>query len=210
MRSQSGPRNRVVLLVLGVLALVGAAWLAAAAFDLVPAGSTLDGVVPDGGSTASALLDGAGWALPVGVVISVIALLGGLALLVTQIPTAPARAALRLHDSDGTVLATLDSQVLERALVERLEEVQGVEGASVRVTGSVTAAGVVAEVTVAESAEVAWTIEQTRTRLFEDLRTALGSTPGSVEVLVSLRVGTGSGPADRVAVGSGRRDGEQT
>lgn len=209
MRSQSGPRNRVVLLVLGVLALVAAAWLAAAAFDLAPAGGTLDDVVPDSGSTPAALLEGAGWALPVGIAVSVIAALGGLALLVTQIPTAPARAVLRLHDSEGTVLATVEPQVLERALAERVEDVQGVESASVRVTGSVATAGVVAEVTVAESAEIAWTIEHARTRLFEDLRTSLGSAPRSVEVLVSLRVGRSSVHTDRVAVGGDSMVGEK-
>ncbi|MGW8592590.1 hypothetical protein ACWGLC_12890 [Dietzia sp. NPDC055877] len=201
MRSQSGPRNRVVLLVLGVLALVAAAWLAAAAFDLVPAGGTLDPLVPDGASTPASLLEDAGWALPVGIAVSVVAVLAGLALLITQIPTAPARAVLRLHDPEGAVLATLEPQVLERALVERVEDVQGVDSASVRATGSATRAGVVAEVTVAESAEIAWTLEQVRRRLFEDLRLSLGVEPRSVDVLVSLRAAKNSARTDRVAVG---------
>ena len=201
MRSQSGPRNRIVLLVLGALALTAAAWLAAAAFDLAPTGGVVDTVVPDGSSTPASLLGDADWALPVGIAVSVIAVLGGLALLVSQVPTAPARAVLRLHDADGAVLATLEPQVLERALVERIEDVQGVDGASVRATGSATGAGVVAEVTVAESAQIAWTIEQVRHRLFEDLQLSLGSEPRAVDVLVSLSTGRSTARADRVAVG---------
>ena len=201
MRSQSGPRNRIVLLVLGALALTAAAWLAAAAFDLAPTGGVVDTVVPDGSSTPASLLGDADWALPVGIAVSVIAVLGGLALLVSQVPTAPARAVLRLHDSDGAVLATLEPQVLERALVERIEDVQGVDSASVRVTGSATSIAVVAEVTVAASAQIAWTIEQVRHRLFEDLQLSLGSEPRAVDVLVSLSTGRSTARADRVAVG---------
>lgn len=201
MRSRSGIRNRIVLLVVGLLTLAAAAWLGAAAFDLAPAGGPVDAVVPDGSSTPAALLAGAGWALPVGIAVSVLAVLAGLALLVTQIPTAPARAVLRLHGSDGAVLATIEPHELERALVERIEDVQGVDSASVRVTGSAATIGVVAEVTVAESAEVPWTVERTRTRLFEDLRDSLGAEPRSVDVLVCLRSGRGSARTDRVAVG---------
>ena len=201
MRSQSGPRNRIVLLVLGALALTAAAWLAAAAFDLAPTGGVVDTVVPVGSSTPASLLGDADWALPVGIAVSVIAVLGGLALLVSQVPTAPARAVLRLHDSDGAVLATLEPQVLERALVERIEDVQGVDSASVRVTGSATSIAVVAEVTVAASAQIAWTIEQVRHRLFEDLQLSLGSEPRAVDVLVSLSTGRSTARADRVAVG---------
>lgn len=204
MRSRSGPRNRLILLLLGVLALLAAAWLAVAAFDLAPAGGTLDGIVPDSSESPASLLEGAGWALPVGVAVSVIAVLAGLALLVMQIPTAPAHTVLRLHDADGGVLATLEPQVLERALAERLGEVQGVESASVRVTGSAASAAVVAEVAVAGTAEIPWTIEQARTRLFGDLRLSLGSDPRAVDVLVTLRTGRGSARTDRVAVGGGQ------
>lgn len=201
MRSLSGTRNRVVLLVVGLLALVAALWLAAAAYDLAPEGGPVDTLVPDGGSTPASLVEGLGWALPVGIALCVIAVLGGIALLIAQIPTTPARTTLRLHDSDGSVMAQLEPQVLEHALVERVEDVQGVESASVRVTGSAATARVVAEVTVAESAEIAWTVEQARTRLFEDLRVSLGAAPRSVDVLITLRGRRASSRDDRVAVG---------
>lgn len=201
MRSRSGPRNRLILFLLGVLALLAAVWLAVAAFDLAPDGGTLDALVPDPSESPASLLESAGWALPVGIAVAVIAVLAGLALLVLQIPTAPAHTVLRLHDADGGVLATLEPQVLERALAERVEDVQGVESASVRVTGSASSAGVVAEVTVAGSGEIAWTVEQARTRLFEDLRLALGAEPRSVDVLVTLQTGRSTARTDRVAVG---------
>ena len=60
---------------------------------------------------------------------------------------------------------------------------------------------VVAEVTVAASAQIAWTIEQVRHRLFEDLQLSLGSEPRAVDVLVSLSTGRSTARADRVAVG---------
>ena len=59
----------------------------------------------------------------------------------------------------------------------------------------------VAEVTVAGAGEIAWTVEQARTRLFEDLRLALGSDPRAIDVLVTLRTGRSSARTDRVTVG---------
>lgn len=201
MRSLSGTRNRVILLVVGLLALVAAMWLAAAAYDLAPEGGPVDTLVPDGGSTPASLIEGLGWVLPVGIAICVVAVLGGIAFLLAQIPTAPTRTTLRLHGSDGTVMAQLEPQVLEHALVERVEDVQGVESASVRVSGSAAKARVVAEVAVAESAEIAWTVEQVRMKLYEDLRLSLGAAPRSVDVLITLRGRKPSSRDDRVAVG---------
>lgn len=203
MRSLSGTRNRVVLLVVGLLAVIAALWLAASAYDLAPEGGPVDRVVPHGDATPASLVEGLGWALPVGITVCVLAVLGGIALLISQIPAAPPRTTLRLQGSDGAVLATLEPQVLEHALVERVEDVQGVENASVRVTGSTAMSRVVAEVTVAESAEIAWTIEQVRGRLFDDLSLSLGTAPQSVDVLVALRSSRAAARDDRVAVGRG-------
>ncbi|MFN7242904.1 MAG: hypothetical protein ACK4M5_06585 [Dietzia cercidiphylli] len=200
MRSLSGTRNRIALTVAGLLTLAVAAWLVAVSFSLVPAGSPLAGLTVPADSTVSTLVqEHRGWALPAATAASVLAVLAGLGLLLAQIPTAPAHTSLRLHDDDGTVLATLEPQVLERALAERVEGVPGVEEASVRVSGSTTSLRILAEVTIAEEAQVEWAVEEARRVLAADPETALGTSPRSVDLLVRVHTPRTS-RSDRVAV----------
>ncbi|MGN7155050.1 hypothetical protein ACTHRK_02905 [Dietzia cercidiphylli] len=200
MRSLSGTRNRVALTVAGLLTLAVAAWLVAVSFALIPAGSPLAGLTVPADSTVSMLVqEHRGWALPAATAASVLAVLAGLGLLLAQIPTAPAHTSLRLHDDDGTVLATLEPQVLERALAERVEGVPGVEEASVRVSGSTTSLRIRAEVTIAEEAQVEWAVEEARRVLAADPETALGTSPRSVDLLVRVHTPRTS-RSDRVAV----------
>lgn len=200
MRSLSGTRNRIALTVAGLLTLAVAAWLVAVSFALIPAGSPLAGLTVPADSTVSMLVqEHRGWALPAATAASVLAVLAGLGLLLAQIPTAPAHTSLRLHDDDGTVLATLELQVLERALAERVEGVPGVEEASVRVSGSTTSLRILAEVTIAEEAQVEWAVEEARRVLAADPETALGTSPRSVDLLVRVHTPRTS-RSDRVAV----------
>ena len=199
MRSLSGTRNRIALTVAGLLTLAVAAWLVAVSFALIPAGSPLAGLTVPADSTVSMLVqEHRGWALPAATAASVLAVLAGLGLLLAQIPTAPAHTSLRLHDDDGTVLATLEPQVLERALAERVEGVPGVEEASVRVSGSTTSLRILAEVTIAEEAQVEWAVEEARRVLAADPETALGTSPRSVDLLVRVHTPRTS-RSDRVA-----------
>lgn len=200
MRSLSGTRNRIALTVAGLLTLAVAAWLVAVSFALIPASSPLAGLTVPADSTVSTLVqEHRGWALPAATAASVLAVLAGLGLLLAQIPTAPAHTSLRLHDDDGTVLATLEPQVLERALAERVEGVPGVEEASVRVSGSTTSLRILAEVTIAEEAQVEWAVEEARRVLAADPETALGTSPRSVDLLVRVHTPRTS-RSDRVAV----------
>lgn len=200
MRSLSGTRNRIALTVAGLLTLAVAAWLVAVSFALIPAGSPLAGLTVPADSTVSMLVqEHRGWALPAATAASILAVLAGLGLLLAQIPTAPAHTSLRLHDDDGTVLATLEPQVLERALAERVEGVPGVEEASVRVSGSTTSLRILAEVTIAEEAQVEWAVEEARRVLAADPETALGTSPRSVDLLVRVHTPRTS-RSDRVAV----------
>lgn len=208
MRSLSGTRNRIVLTVAGLLLLVAVSWLIAASFGLASAGSPLAGLMPPADSTVSTLVqDHRGWALPAATAASILAILAGLGLLAAQIPTAPAHTTLRLPGDDGTVLATVEPQVLERALVERVESVPGVKEASVRVSGSTTSLRVFAEVTVAQDAQVEWAVEEARRVLAADLATALGTAPRSVDLLVRLHTPRSSSRSDRVAVRQDAADG---
>ncbi|MET3861723.1 hypothetical protein ABIE38_002659 [Dietzia sp. 2505] len=201
MRSLSGTRNRIALTVAGLLILAVAAWLVAVSFALIPAGSPLAGLMAPTDSTVSTLAqEHRGWALPAATVASVLAVLAGLGLLLAQIPSAPAHTTLRLHDADGTVLASLEPQVLERALAERVESVPGVEEAAVRVFGSTTSLRVLAEVTVSEEAQVEWAVEEARRVLATDPETALGTAPRSVDLLVRVNTPRSSSRSDRVAV----------
>ena len=208
MRSLSGPRNRVALTVAALLMLAAAAWLIAASFGLASAGSPLAGLMPPADSTVSTLVqDHRGWLLPVATAASILAVLAGLGLLGAQIPTAPAHTTLRLPGDDGSVLATVEPQVLERALVERVEGVPGVKEASVRVSGSTASLRVFAEVTVAQDAQVEWAVEEARRVLAADLATALGTAPRSVDLLVRLHTPRSSSRSDRVAVRQDAADG---
>ena len=208
MRSLSGTRNRVALTVAALLILAAAAWLIAVSFALVPADTPLAGLMPPADSTVSTLVqDHRGWLLPVATAASILAVLAGLGLLGAQIPTAPAHTTLRLPGDDGTVLATVEPQVLERALVERVESVPGVKEASVRVSGSTTSLRVFAEVTVAQDAQVEWAVEEARRVLAADLATALGTAPRSVDLLVRLHTPRSSSRSDRVAVRQDAADG---
>jgi len=187
--------------VAAVLTAAIAVWLLAVSFDLVPGGSAVSGVMASPDQSVAALVqEQRGWALPAAAAASVVAVLVGLALLLAQIPTAPAHTPLRLSDSDGTALATLQPQVLERALVERVQGVSGVKGASVRVSGSTTSLQIWAEVEVADGAQVDWAVDQVRRMLAEDTTTALGSAPRSVNVLVRLHDRRSSTRSDQVAV----------
>ncbi|MEH6818902.1 MAG: hypothetical protein V7706_03025 [Dietzia psychralcaliphila] len=209
MRSLSGTRNRIALTVAGLLTLAVAAWLVAVSFSLIPAGSPLAGLMVPTDSTVSTLVqEHRGWALPAATAAAILAVLAGLGLLLAQIPTAPSHTSLRLHDDDGTVLATLEPQVLERALAERVEGVPGVEEASVRVSGSTTSLRILAEVTVAEDAQVEWAVEEARRVLAADPETALGTSPRSVDLLVRVHTPRSSSRSDRVAVRQDSAGGE--
>lgn len=208
MRSLSGTRNRIALTVAALLMLAAAVWLIAASFGLASAGSPLAGLMPPADSTVSTLVqDHRGWLLPVATAASILAVLAGLGLLGAQIPTAPAHTTLRLPGDDGSVLATVEPQVLERALVERVEGVPGVKEASVRVSGSTTSLRVFAEVTVAQDAQVEWAVEEARRVLAADPATALGTAPRSVDLLVRLHTPRSSSRSDRVAVRQDAADG---
>lgn len=206
MRSLPGTRNRIVLVLAGVLTLAAAAWLLAVAFGPVPAGQALDGVLAPGETTVAELAQqDRGWLLPTASVAAVLAVLVGLALLLAQVPTAPPHTPLRLHDGD-TLLATLEPQVLERALAERAEGVPGVDGASLRVAGSTSALTVQAEVTVSDTAEVEWAVAEVRRVLMADLETALGTPPRAVDLLVRLRTPRSSARGDRSQVAVRQED----
>ena len=201
MRVLSGSRNRVTLASAGLLLLIAGAWLIGVSFALITPGGPLGALAVTEGATVSSVFDGhSWWLLPAAIAVAILAALAGLILLIAQIPRAPVHTVLRLHDDDGTVLAAVEPQVLERALAERAESVPGVDEASVRVSGSAAAPRVIAEVTVAESAEVAWAVGRARQRLTSDVATSLGTDPLSVDVLVTLRNDRSGGRADRVSV----------
>ena len=201
MRSLSGTRNRIILIVAGLLTLAVAAWLIAVSLSLVPESSPIaTWTVPADQTVSSVVQEHRAWLLPAATVASILAVLAGLGLLLAQIPTAPAHTRLRLPGDDDTALATLEPQVLERALAERVQGVPGVEEASVRVSGSSTALRIWGEVTVAQDAQVQWTVEQVRQVLAADPATALGTTPISVDLLVRVHTARSSSRSDRVAV----------
>lgn len=201
MRSLSGTRNRTVLVLAGLLTLIAAAWLLAVTFALDVSGLPIrDLLVPGSSTVADVLGEHRAWLLPAASVAAVVAVLAGLALLIAQIPSAPAHAQMRFHHDDGHVLATLEPQVLERALEERVESVPGVVESSLRVSGSAAALHVQGEVTVSDNAEVEWAVDEARSLLATDLETAMGVAPRGIDLLVRLRSPRSAAHGGRVAV----------
>lgn len=164
MRSVSGPRNRLILVLASVLALLAGAWLAAVALGLDSRWPGAAAVLPPGDSTpASLVAPHEQWLVPVAVVVSVLAVVIGIWLLVLQVPSRPSAAPLRFSEADGeAALGSLDPAVLERALSEHAEGISGVLDASVQVTGSTSALWVQASATIAEDAETGWAAQSVR------------------------------------------------
>ena len=104
------------------------------------------------------------------------------------------------------MLATLQPQVLERALAERAEAVPGIKEASVRVSGSTTSLRLLAQVAVAEDAQVEWAVARVRWVLADDPATALGTAALSVDVLLRLHNPRSSSRSGRSAVGQDAPD----
>lgn len=185
MRSVSGARNRIALALAGLLALLVAAWLAAAHLDLSaswPQGRAI--LAPAGARLKDLAASGEPWIAPTAAGVSVLVALAGIALLLAQIPRRARTSPLRLTGHDGILLATLDPQVMGRALSERAEEIPGVTSCSVWVAGSSRSTWLQATARIAQDAEVAWTVSDLRRRLAEDAATAFGQAPHQVDVLI--------------------------
>ncbi|BDA63868.1 hypothetical protein [Actinomyces capricornis] len=185
MRSVSGARNRIALALTGLVALLAAAWLTAAHLDLVaswPQGRAA--LAPAGARWRELAAGGDPWIVPAAAGASVLVVLAGVLLLLAQIPRRARTSPLRLTGHDGTLLATLDPQVMGRALSERAEEIPGVTSCSVWVAGSSRSTWLQATARIAQDAEVAWTVSDLRRRLADDAATALGQAPHQVDVLI--------------------------
>lgn len=199
MRSVSGVRNRVVLTIAGVLALIAAAWLVIAFLGMAADWPAAERFFAHPDTSVATIADEhQGWLVPVAAVAAVLAVVAGLALLVAQVPTRPESTRLRLTDGDGVVLAALEPQVLGRALQERAAEIAGVVDADVHVIGAAAEIRLQAVVTVAEEAEISWSVDAVRDRLAEDVCTALGTQAEQIDVL--LRLDSGARPSRAVAV----------
>lgn len=206
MRSVSGARNRTVLVLLGLLLILAAAWIVSAATPLVQALPEADPVLPRGDSLIGDIAAAhQAWLLPVGLVLAVVAVLLGLALLLAQVPSPAPQSTLRITDDEDRVLGSVEPAVLERALVETLEETAGVLDASVRIGGSAGAPWVQSTVTVAAHAETGWVAETVRRRLVEDLGSVLGVAPVRTDLVVRLRSGATSRSA-RIEAAENRTD----
>ncbi|MGP9683585.1 hypothetical protein [Brachybacterium sp. AOP3-A1-3] len=188
MRTVSGPRNRLVLVLAALVALVAAVWLAAASFGLADRWPGAEAVLPHADSTPASLIAAhQAWVLPAAVVLTLLAVVIGIWLLVAQAPSRPATAPLRFSDEDSAALGTLEPAVLERALSEHVEGLSGVLDASVQVSGSTTSPWVQASVTISEDAETGWAAQSVRELLAADVRTVLGVEARQVDLLVHLR-----------------------
>lgn len=188
MRTVSAARNRLALVIVGLLALVaGARVIASSAGWGARLGGPWDTVLAASTSTPAQLAAAhQAWLLPAGIAVALVAAVLGLVLLVAQVPAAPRASVFRISGSEGRDLGSIEPSVLARALAERIEGLTGVQGADVQVLGAASAPVVRAELTLAEDAEIAWVTDAVRGRLAEDSATALGRPPEQVDLLVHL------------------------
>lgn len=194
MRSISGARNRLVLIVASVVALAAAAWLGVAVLDLTARWPQAEALLPHADSTLAAIAaHHRQWLLPAAVAVSLLASAVGIALMLAQVPSRPAATTLRILDADGTELGSLEPAVLERVLVERLEALAGITDASVRIGGAASSPWLQARVTLADDAEVERAAGEARRMLAEDTSTVLGTAVQRVDLL--LRLGGTAAPA---------------
>lgn len=185
MRSVSGARNRLALALVGLVALLAAAWLVAAFADLASTHPQTRPYLAPAATRVGELAPGASsWLVPLTAVVSILVALAGLSLLVAQVPRRARTAALRLTGQDGSLLATVDPDVLGRALAERAQDIPGVTSCSVWVAGSSRSVWLQATARLAQEAEVAWAVADLRRRLAQDAATALGHEPQQVDVLI--------------------------
>ncbi|MCR2053534.1 hypothetical protein NSA19_11940 [Actinomyces bowdenii] len=185
MRSVSGARNRIALAVAGLVALLAAAWMAASHLDLAaswPQGREL--LAPASARLKELAAGGEPWIVPATAGASALVVLAGAALLLAQVPRRARTSPLRLTGHDGSLLATLDPQVMGRALAERAEEIPGVTSCSVWVAGSSRSTWLQATARISQDAEVTWTVGDLRRRLAQDAATALSHAPHQVDVLI--------------------------
>lgn len=203
MRTVSGPRNRLVLVVASLIALLAGAWLASASLGLANRWPGAEVILPHGDSTPASLAAAhEQWLLPAAVVVTAVAVLIGIWLLVLQVPSRPTTAPLRFSDDSAALLGTLEPAVLERALSEHIGDISGVLDASVQISGSSTSLWVQASATIAEDAETCWAAQSVRGRLAEDVRTVLGTEARQIDLLIHLR---SSAAPSRAMVGTRER-----
>lgn len=188
MRTVSAARNRLALVIVGLLALVAGAWVIASSAGWgARLGGPWDTVLAAPTSTPAQLAAAQqAWLLPAGIAVALVAAVLGLVLLVAQVPSAPRASVFRISGAEGRDLGSIEPSVLARALAERIEGLTGVQGADVQVLGAASAPVVRADLTLAEDAEIAWVTDAVRGRLAEDSATALGRPPEQVDLLVHL------------------------
>lgn len=205
MRTISGGRNRTVLILGGLLLIVAAAWVLASGLNLPQQWKESERFLADHNSTIGEISSAHhSWLLPTVLAVTVVLAIVGLLMLFAQIPTAPPRNQLRFADEDDQLLGFLDPDVLDRALEERVEDIAGINDASVRIGGTTEAPWIQATIDVDSHAEVAWVVSAARTRLRDDIATATEAEPTRVDLMVELSTHGSSQSTKVVEVGSER------
>ena len=106
MRSVSTPLNRCVLAICGFVLVAASAWLLASGLGLARFWPDAAPYLASRQGRVGAVASQANWLLPVLALASVLAIIGGLALLVMQVPRRVAASPMRLSDSEGLLLTT--------------------------------------------------------------------------------------------------------
>lgn len=192
MRSVSTPLNRCVLAICGFVLVAASAWLLASGLGLARFWPDAAPYLASRQGRVGAVASQANWLLPVLALASVLAIIGGLALLLMQVPRRVAASPMRLSDSEGLLLTTLDPEVLSQALSERAQGVPGVERCTVWVSGTLSHLQIQADASVSQECEIDWTVSTLRSRLQQDVSISLGYEPKQIDLLVRLERPTSS------------------
>lgn len=205
-RSSTGPTNRVWLIVVGVVMVLGGAiglCLSLAWMDRLERSAGLGLKLPGpqdpvfAGDTARTAFDALTSTALIGLAGLVLAVLG-LAWLIFQLPRRNPMPVFGLHDDARTGLITCDAKVIADAVAQRVEQLPGVLASDIALRGTARHPQVTADVEVDDRSAPAEVTHAAVERICSDLAVSLGA---EVErVAVRVRVGHASTTSGRAVL----------
>lgn len=194
MRTVSGPRNRTLLIILGIiLILIGAllGLLSSGALSAMP-------WAPDQATSLGSLAQPAQGYLIVLAIIAVVLFLLALWWLIAQIPTKDRTLPYRVADDPRHGIATVQPETVARAVQDQLEAIPGVTRAQAQLAGTAEEPELLARLTSSPRADINRVLEQFYRGVVRDLENAMGNPLRHVGV--SLHVGRESTESTKTSV----------
>lgn len=187
MRTVSGARNRILLILLGLVLALAGAWLVLTSTGAVSRVPELGELAPADGAALGDLLGPLGQVLlPAGTALIALTLIGALWWLAHQIPTRDRPVDYRLHQDDDHGAVTIAPSVIATAVRTQCEELPEVKRASVELFGSARDPEVFLDLTLTPGASLERVLDQVYGTVVTDLTQALEVEPAHVAVRLDV------------------------